>query len=354
MADEIKANPNEDKAILRVQDLKMHFPITKGFLQKTVGYVKAVDGVSFTVGKGETLGLVGESGCGKTTAGRCLVRVYEPTEGQIHYQLADGNVVDLIQLTEEELRPIRRDIRMIFQDPYSSLNPRMRVKDIIGEPLRNYNVCHGSELDDRVMDLLKRVGLRPEYIHRYPHAFSGGERQRIGIARALALKPRMVIADEAVSALDVSVRAQIINLLDDLQQELGLTYIFIAHDLSVVEYISDRVAVMYVGKMVEVATTEELYSQPRHPYTEALLSAVPRPDPRLRGKGNRIHLEGEVPDPSNPPKGCYFSPRCQYATSQCKEEPPVLADIGDGHLVACHYADQLTLRGVYEKRTPVA
>lgn len=344
----------EKNTLLEVKDLKMHFPIIKGVVSRTVGYVRAVDGVTFTVGQGETLGLVGESGCGKTTTGRCLLRVYEPTAGQINYRLEDGSMVDLMQLSDQELRPIRREIRMIFQDPYSSLNPRMRVRDIIGEPLRNHEVCQGSELDDRVQELLRRVGLRPEYIHRYPHAFSGGERQRIGIARALALEPRLVIADEAVSALDVSVRAQIINLLDDLQQELGLTYIFIAHDLSVVEYICDRVAVMYVGKIVEVATTEELYSRPRHPYTEALLSAVPRPDPRLRGKGKRIRLEGEVPDPSNPPKGCYFSPRCRYGTSQCKEQQPSLTDIGGGHMVACHYAEELSLRGVYEKRSPVA
>lgn len=353
MAD-IKANPGETNVILEVKDLKMHFPITKGFFRHVVGHVRAVDGVSFTVREGETLGLVGESGCGKTTVGRCLVRVYEPTTGQIRYRRADGEVVDLIQLKEEELRPIRKEIRMIFQDPYSSLNPRMRIRDIIGEPLRNYKVCEGAELDERVMALLKQVGLRPEYIHRYPHAFSGGERQRVGIARALALNPRLVIADEAVSALDVSVRAQIINLLDDLQQELGLTYIFIAHDLSVVEHICDRVAVMYVGKMVEVATTEELYSRPRHPYTEALLSAVPIPDPRQRRKGDRIRLEGEVPDPSNPPAGCYFSPRCRYATELCREEAPALIDVGDGHLVACHYAEQLELRGVYEKPKPVA
>ena len=242
MADQ-QSTVHAENTLLEVKDLKMHFPITKGVVRRTTGYVRAVDGVTFTVGKGETLGLVGESGCGKTTTGRCLLRVYEPTAGQINYRLEDGSMVDLMQLDDQELKPIRREMRMIFQDPYSSLNPRMRVKDIIGEPLRNHNVCHGSELDDRVQELLRRVGLRPEYIHRYPHAFSGGERQRIGIARALALDPRLVIADEAVSALDVSVRAQIINLLDDLQQELGLTYIFIAHDLSVVEYICDRVVV---------------------------------------------------------------------------------------------------------------
>lgn len=342
------------KPLLEVKDLKMHFPITKGFLNKVIGHVKAVDGVTFKLYEGETLGLVGESGCGKTTTGRCILRVYDPTSGEINYHREDGQVVDLAKLTSKELKPYRRDIRMIFQDPYSSLNPRMTVGQIIGEPLINHNVASGQELTDRVAELLRKVGLRPEYMQRYPHAFSGGERQRIGIARALALNPRLVVADEAVSALDVSVRAQIINLLDDLQQELGLTYIFVAHDLSVVEYISDRVAVMYVGKMVELASTEDLYSRPRHPYTEALLSAVPKPNPRYRNRSGRIRLEGEVPDPANPPSGCYFHPRCRYATEKCKVDVPALQDLGDGHLVACHYASELTLRGVYDKKSPVA
>ena len=342
------------KTLLEVKDLKMHFPITKGFLNRTVGHVKAVDGVSFTVYEGETLGLVGESGCGKTTTGRCILRVYEPTSGQINYHNSNGSIVDLARLNTKELKPYRREIRMIFQDPYSSLNPRMTVAQIIGEPLINNGMARGEELNRRVAELLERVGLRPEYLHRYPHAFSGGERQRIGIARALALNPRLVVADEAVSALDVSVRAQIINLLDDLQQELNLTYIFVAHDLSVVEYICDRVAVMYVGRIMELATTDDLYRRPKHPYTEALLSAVPKPHPKFRNREGRIRLEGEVPDPANPPSGCHFHPRCRYATETCQRQIPELTDVGDGHLVACHYAKELSLRGVYDPQSPVA
>ncbi len=332
--------------LLEVKDLKMYFPIRRGLLRRIVGQVKAVDGVSFFIRQGETLGLVGESGCGKTTTGRCILRAYDPTGGQILYRQADGRVVDLAALDNKALKPYRREIRMIFQDPYSSLNPRMTLLEIVGEPLKVNNIASGKELEDRVAMLLRRVGLRPEYMRRYPHAFSGGERQRIGIARALALDPRLVVADEAVSALDVSVRAQILNLLQDLQQEFHLTYIFIAHDLSVVEYICDRVAVMYVGKLVELAETEELYINPKHPYTEALLSAVPKPDPRLRSRGRRIVLEGDVADPANPPSGCYFHPRCRYAKNVCSEEEPELRDIGGGHFVACHFAEELSLRGV--------
>jgi peptide/nickel transport system ATP-binding protein len=332
--------------LLDVKNLKMHFPIRKGLLRRVVGHVRAVDGVNFAVKTGETLSLVGESGCGKTTTGRCILRAYEPTAGQILYQRPDGQTVDLAQIERGSLKPYRREIRMIFQDPYSSLNPRMNVLDIVGESLRVNDGLSGTALEDRVAGLLRQCGLRPEYMRRYPHAFSGGERQRIGIARALALNPRLVVCDEGVSALDVSVRAQILNLLQDLQHEFNLTYVFIAHDLSVVEYISDRVAVMYVGKLVELADTEALYGQPRHPYTEALLSAVPKPDPRLAGRGEGIILEGDVADPSNPPKGCYFHPRCRYAKEQCSHEEPALRDIGGGHFVACHFAETLKLRAV--------
>jgi peptide/nickel transport system ATP-binding protein len=332
--------------LLEVNDLQMHFPIKQGMLRRTVGAVKAVDGVNFFIRRGETLGLVGESGCGKTTTGRAILRAYEPTGGKIVYHRTDGQAVDLVGLNNRELKPYRREIRMIFQDPYSSLNPRMTVMQIIGDPLRVNGVATGKDLEDRVADLLQRVGLRPEYMRRYPHAFSGGERQRISIARALALNPRLVVADEAVSALDVSVRVQILNLLQDLQQDLQLTYLFVAHDLSVVEYICDRVAVMYVGKLVEMADTEELYRSPLHPYTEALLSAVPLPDPRLRDQSRRIKLEGEVADPSNKPSGCPFHPRCRYAQENCKTDEPPLREVRPGHFAACHYAEDLDLRGV--------
>ncbi len=334
-------------ALLEVKDLKMHFPIKAGFLQRQVGAVKAVDGVNFTVYPGETLALVGESGCGKTTIGRCLMRAYEPTGGEVIYTDRNGKKVDLTTLSDKDLKQYWRELRMIFQDPHSSLNPRMTVMDIVGDPMRIHKIASGTELEERVAALLTKVGLRPEYMRRYPHAFSGGQRQRIGVARALALDPRLVVADEAVSALDVSVQAQILNLLQDLQGEMNLTYIFISHDLSVVEYIADRVAVMYVGKLVELASTEELYASPQHPYTEALLSAVPKPDPRLRSQ--RIILEGDVPDPSHPPAGCYFHPRCQYAKDICSQEEPALQSAGNngsGRMVACHFADELSLRGI--------
>ena len=331
--------------LLEVRNLHMQFPIIRGIFRRTVGFVKAVNNISFNILPGETLSLVGESGCGKTTTGRCIVRVYEPTSGQILYEVDEHGSVDLAQLDNHELRPYRREIRMIFQDPFSSLNPRLSILQIVGEPLRANRIASGSELEDRVASLLTRVGLRPEYIRRYPHAFSGGERQRIGIARALALNPRLIVADEAVSALDVSVQAQILNLLQDLQEEFNLTYLFIAHDLSVVEHISHRVAVMYVGKIVELATTEELFTKPLHPYTEALLSAVPKPDPRLRNSVIRIRLEGEVADPSDPPSGCYFHPRCRHARDRCRHEEPAVREIGNDHWVACHFAEELELRG---------
>ena len=331
--------------LLEVRNLHMRFPIRRGMFRRTVGYVQAVNDVSFNIRPGETVSLVGESGCGKTTTGRCIARVYKPTAGQIHYVVDQESSVDLTKLDTQALRPFRRQIRMIFQDPFSSLNPRLPILQIVGESLKVNGIAKGQELEDRVASLLKRVGLRPEYIRRYPHAFSGGERQRIGIARALALNPKLIIADEAVSALDVSVQAQILNLLQDLQEEFDLTYLFIAHDLSVVEHISHRVAVMYVGKIVELAGADELFNKPLHPYTEALLSAVPKPDPRLRNKGVRIRLEGEVADPSNPPSGCYFHPRCRFAQDRCRIETPAFREIGKEHWVACHFAEELDLRG---------
>ena len=339
----------EGKPLLEVRDLKMHFPIRKGFFQRVVGHVKAVDGISFDIQQGETLGLVGESGCGKSTTGRCLLRVYEPTSGEIIYHREDEAEIDLTTLSNNELKPYRRNIRMIFQDPQSSLNPRMPVLDLVGEVMKVNGIAKGKELEARVADLLKRVGLRPEYIRRYPHAFSGGERQRIGVARALATNPRLIIADEAVSALDVSVQAQTINLLQDLQEEFQLTYLFIAHDLSVVQHISDRVAVMYVGNMAELAPTDELFANPLHPYTEALLSAVPQADPRAARARKHIRLDGEVADPANPPSGCYFHPRCRFSDGQrCKTEKPLLREAKPGRFVACHYAEDLELKGVVQ------
>jgi peptide/nickel transport system ATP-binding protein len=335
---------SEAGPVLQVVDLVKHYPIRKGLLRKEVARVRAVDGVSFDVNPGETLGLVGESGCGKTTTGRCVLRAVDPTSGQVLYRQADGEQVDLATLNGEPLRLLRREIQMVFQDPYSSLNPRMNLLDIVGEYLQVNNLAHGAKLKDRVAELLTQVGLRPEYMTRYPHAFSGGERQRIGIARALSLNPRFIVADEAVSALDVSVQAQILNLLQELQAKLGLTFLFIAHDLSVVEHISNRVAVMYVGKIAELADTQELFARPRHPYTEALLSAVPKPDPRL--KRQRIILPGEVADASRVPSGCYFHPRCRYAVDRCRIEAPALREISPGHLVSCHRAEELTLAGI--------
>lgn len=330
--------------LLEVNHLTKHFPITRGLLRRVVGHVKAVDDVSFVIEEGETLGLVGESGCGKTTTGRCVLRAVEPTSGEILFHREANDVVNVASLTKNDLKTLRQDMQMIFQDPYSSLNPRWTLLDIVGEPLVAFGVARGRDLEERVGDLLRRVGLRPEYMRRYPHAFSGGERQRIGIARALALHPKLVIADEPVSALDVSVRVQTLNLLSDLQDEFHLTYLFISHDLSVVQHICDRVVVMYVGKIVEMAGTDELYFNPKHPYTEALLSAVPKPDPEA--VSHRIVLEGEVADPSNPPPGCPFHPRCRYAVGRCRTETPQLQDLGNNHVVRCHRATELQLRGI--------
>ncbi len=329
--------------LLEVENLKKYFPVEKGFWRKTVGYVKAVDKVNLYINEGETLGVVGESGCGKTTLGRCILRAIEPTEGSILFRL-NGDMIDITKLDRESLRATRRYTQMIFQDPYSSLDSRMTVLDIVGEPLLVNNLATGRKMEERVKDLVNVVGLNVKHLKRYPHAFSGGQRQRIGIARALASNPKFIVADEPVSALDVSVQAQTLNLLQDLQARFKLTYLFISHDLSVVEHISDRVAVMYVGKVVELAKTEEYFLNPLHPYSEALLSALPKPDPRLRMK--RIILSGEVANPVNPPSGCYFHPRCKYAEEICKKEEPEWKEVNPDHFVACHFAKELSLKGV--------
>ena len=330
----------ENSPILDVRGLKKFFPIRRGFLRTLIGHIRAVDDVSFDVRSGETLALVGESGCGKTTTARCVLRAYEPTAGQILFRSEKGQVVDLATVPRSRLRPLRSEMQMIFQDPYASLNPRMTLLDIVSEPLEVHGVTNRRQRVDRVAELLRLVGLRPEYMRCYPHAFSGGQRQRIGIARALALEPRLVVADEAVSALDVSVQAQILNLLLELQERLGLTYLFVAHDLSVVKRISDRVAVMYVGQMVELAETRKLFAQPRHPYTTALLSAVPEPDPKAARE--RIVLRGDMPSPAHPPPGCPFHTRCPHPlkSARCRTDVPPLREIVPGHFAACHYAEQ--------------
>jgi len=335
---------NGSRALLDVQDLTKHFPVTQGFWKRVTGHVRAVDGVSFQVFEGETLGLVGESGCGKTTLGRCIVRGIDATRGAVRYRLTDGGEVDFLKLGGKDLRRRRKEIQMIFQDPHSSLDPRMTVYDIIAEPLRVDGSTSRTEIDDRVRHLADVVSLDLSHLMRYPHAFSGGQRQRIGIARALATNPRLVVADEPVSALDVSVRAQVLNLLESLQKEFALTYLFVSHDLSVVKHIADRVAVMYVGKIVELSSTAGIFDGPLHPYTEALLSAVPRPDPGKRMR--RIILEGEVPNPAAPPPGCHFHPRCRYAREVCRSQVPALREVSPGHSVACHFAGELDLRGV--------
>ena len=329
--------------ILRISDVRKHFPIEKGLLRRKVGTIKAVDGVSFSVREGEAMGLVGESGCGKTTLGRCIMRGLRASSGQILFRPYD-KTYDLNEMHSKELQSIRRHIQMVFQDPFSSLDPRKTVLEIVGEPLVHAAGANRKEVEARVKELMDVVGLDVRHIKRYPHAFSGGQRQRIGIARALATNPKLVVADEPVSALDVSIQAQILNLLQDLQEQFGLTYLFVAHDLSVVEHISDRVAVMYVGKIVEFAATEEAYHNPQHPYTEALLSAIPKPDPH--GEPNRILLEGEVANPANPPSGCYFHPRCRYAKDICRSKTPELREVKPGHFAACHFSEELELRGV--------
>ena len=319
------------EVILRVENLKKYFPIRRGVFQRHVGDVKAVDGVSFDVYKGETLGLVGESGCGKTTTGRTIIRLYEPTDGHVHFEGAD-----LAAVRGGPLRQMRRKMQMIFQDPYASLSPRMSVLGIVGEPMEVHRVASGKERKDRVAELLELVGLDPAFMNRYPHEFSGGQRQRIGLARSLALNPDLIICDEPISALDVSIQAQVVNLLEDLQAKLGLTYIFIAHDLSMVRHISNRVAVMYLGKIVELTDRDTLYSNPLHPYTQALLSAVPVPDPFIEEKRQRIILEGDLPSPANPPQGCNFNTRCPVAIDTCFEVEPEFIKVAPGHSCACH------------------
>lgn len=332
-----------NKPLLEIQGLKQHFPIQKGFLRRTVGWVKAVDGVNLNIAGNETVGLVGESGCGKTTLGRSIIRLYEPTDGKVYFN-TDSERISVTELQRKELRKIRSQMQMIFQDPFSSLNERMTVLENIGEPLLVNRIAKGRELAERVEDVLVKVGLDPEHLRRYPHSFSGGQRQRIGIARALSIQPRFIVADESVSALDVSIQAQILNLLTDLQDQFDLTYLFISHDLSVIRYLSDRIAVMYVGKMVELGQREELLNNPKHPYTEALLSAVPRTD--LDHDYQRIIMPDNIPDPSNLPDGCAFHTRCRYAKDVCQQKEPPLADVAEKHQAACHFADELSLRGI--------
>ncbi|MFL5959243.1 MAG: ABC transporter ATP-binding protein [Gaiellaceae bacterium] len=347
-----QASESGETPLLEVRHVKKYFPIRKGVLQREVARVHAVDDVTFAVREGETLGLVGESGCGKSTLGRTIVRLLEPTDGEIVFQ---GTPIQ--RLGTRRLRPLRREMQMVFQDPYASLNPRKRVGTIVSDPMRIHDLGNRTEQKRRVGEILETVGLSPEHYNRFPHEFSGGQRQRIGIARALALRPKLIIADEPVSALDVSIQSQMLNLLDDLQNEFQLTYIFIAHDLGVVRHVSDRIAVMYLGKIVELSPAEELYSRPIMPYTEALLSAVPIPDPDLAEKRERIVLEGDVPSPIDPPSGCRFHPRCRYATDVCQQIEPPLVDYGNGHLAACHHplnVDEETLHkvGVAEEHTP--
>lgn len=342
--------PQEDNILLDVKGLKKFFPIHAGLMRKVVGHVRAVDDLSFFVREGETLGLVGESGCGKTTAGRSILRLYEPTAGTVTFKSrllasnGDSGKVNVLELNRDQMKTIRQEMAMIFQDPVGSLNPRMSVYDIISEPMVIHKKGDSRQMEETVIQLLERVGLRPDHMRRYPHEFSGGQRQRIGIARALSLAPKMIICDEPVSALDVSIQAQTLNLLQDLQADFNLAYIFVAHDLSVVQHISDRVAVMYVGKIVELTRAEVLYDYPLHPYTEALMSAVPKPDPKYQSE--RIIMKGDVADPSNPPSGCYFHPRCRYAEDICTQEMPEFRELKPDHWVACHRAEELELKGV--------
>ncbi|NNU75601.1 ABC transporter ATP-binding protein [Clostridium estertheticum] len=322
---------NNEKVLVEIKDLKKYFPVKKGLFGKSNSFVKAVDGISFTINKGETLGLVGESGCGKTTCGRTIIKLYEPTGGQIIY---DGH--DLSKLTPKQMLPYRKKIQMIFQDPYASLNSRMTVADIVGESIDIHGVYRGKDRMVRIQELLRTVGLSSEHANRYPHEFSGGQRQRIGIARSLAVQPEFIICDEPISALDVSIQAQIINMLEELQENMGLTYLFIAHDLSMVKHISNRIGVMYLGKMVEIGKSDEVYSHPMHPYTKALLSAIPIPDPEEAALRKRIMLNGEIPSPIDPPPGCRFKGRCQYAKAICSEVDPELKNLGADHFVACH------------------
>ena len=339
----MSATKTKNENIVEIKNLKKYYPITAGIFQRVIGHIKAVDDVSFVIPRGKTVGLVGESGCGKTTISKCILRAVDPTSGEIHLNTEDGtnNVADM---REKDLRPLRREMQMIFQDPFSSLNPRMNLFDIVSEPLLLNGIKSRVERQDRVEELLSKVGLRPEYMVRFPHAFSGGQRQRIGIARALALNPSLIVCDEPVSGLDVSVQAQVINLLMDLQDELGLSYLFVSHDLSIVRQISDSIQVMYLGRLVENGTPEEIFSSPKHPYTEALISAVPQADPDVAK--NHQTLIGEIPNPSNPPDGCYFHPRCAYATDECKKTNPGLTVDKSGRSFSCHNAKDIKLSGL--------
>ena len=325
-----------NEAILQVKNLKKYFQVGKGFFKKESKFLTAVDDVSFEIRKGETFGLVGESGCGKTTTGRTILRLYEITDGRVIF---DGT--DITDLSQKEMLPFRKRMQIIFQDPYASLNPRMTVTDIVGEGIDTYGLAHGVERQERIYRLLERVGLKCEHASRYPHEFSGGQRQRIGVARALAVEPDLVVCDEPISALDVSIQAQVVNMLEDLQDDMGLTYLFIAHDLSMVKHISDRIGVMYLGKLVEVCGSKMLYERPLHPYTQALLSSIPIPDPIATKKSNRIILEGQVSSPIDPPPGCRFASRCRYAKEQCTQVTPELRELGTDHMVACHYAEEI-------------
>lgn len=342
--------PSDDSLLVDVRDLKKHFPVQRGFLRKEVSAIRAVDGVSLQIGQSQTHGLVGESGSGKTTLGRMIIRAIQPTAGDIWFNDRDIGWANISHLDERQLRQVRRNMKIVYQDPYSSLNPRMTVQQIVGEHLMVTKKATGKELEKQVGELLDLVGLRPEYGRRYPHAFSGGQRQRIAIARALSMRPQLLICDEPVSALDVSVQAQILKLLDQLQTQFGLSYLFVAHDLSVVDNVSHHVSVMYVGQIVESAPKQDLYTRPLHPYTEALMSAVPQPDPRAKNK--RIVLQGELPSPERPPSGCYFHPRCPYAQEICKQKAPELEEIEPGHLARCHFARELKLQGAVTRQAP--